>query len=85
MAQSMDSYWRCCLVKLCSEDTEADKERAGGWTVVSGWLFFQYKVNKSQPVIRSLGLGKATEAFQEKRNDEEGEEFITTAPACRDM
>lgn len=64
VAPSMNSYLRCCLVKLCSEDMEADKEREGGWTVVSGWLFFQYKVNKSQPVIRPLGLGKVMEAFQ---------------------
>ncbi len=54
---------------------------------MSGWLFFQYKVNKSWPVIRSLGLGKMTEAVQEKgmTRGRGGVEFITTVPACRDM
>lgn len=49
------------------------------------------QVNKSWPVIRSLGLGKMTEAVQEKGMTRGGGgggggvEFITTVPACRDM
>lgn len=67
-----------------SEDLEADKEREGGSAVVSGWLFFQYKVNKSWPVIRSLGLGKMTAALQEKGMTRGGGgwKLITIVPPC---